>query len=44
MCFFAKISNEEIKHIEYLLNTDLRKRLSWRTPLKVFNESVAFIY
>jgi IS30 family transposase len=34
---FAKISEEEIKSIEYSLNTRPRKRLGWRTPLEVFN-------
>ena len=39
MCLLAKISNEEIKSIEYSLNTRPRKRLGWRTPLEVFNEN-----
>lgn len=38
---FAKISDGEIKRTEYSLNTRPRKRLGWRTPLEVFNESVA---
>lgn len=38
---FAIISDEDISRVEYILNTRLRKRLGWRTPLEVFNESVA---
>ena len=38
---FATISNEAISHVEYILNTRPRKRLGWKTPLEVFNESVA---
>ena len=38
---FATISNEVIARIEYALNTRPRKRLGWKTPLEVFNESVA---
>lgn len=38
---FAKISDEEIKVVETALNNRPRKRLGWRTPLEVFNESVA---
>ncbi|MCX6751340.1 MAG: IS30 family transposase, partial [Candidatus Nomurabacteria bacterium] len=38
---FATISNEMISRIEYILNTRPRKRLGWKTPLEVFNESVA---
>ena len=38
---FATISNEVISRIEYILNTRPRKRLGWKTPLEVFNESVA---
>lgn len=33
---FQNISNEEIKTIEYLLNTRPRKRLGWKTPYEVF--------
>ena len=32
---FSKVSNEEIKHVEYLLNTRPRKRLAGLTPLEV---------
>lgn len=38
---FATVSEKQIKEIEYRLNTRPRKRLGWRTPLKVFNRSVA---
>ncbi len=38
---FATISNEDIFRVEYILNTRPRKRLGWKTPLEVFNESVA---
>ncbi len=38
---FATISDEVISRIEYVLNTRPRKRLGWKTPLEVFNESVA---
>lgn len=38
---FAMISDERISEIEYRLNTRPRKRLGWRTPLEVFNQSVA---
>ena len=38
---FATISNEDIKAVETSLNNRPRKRLGWRTPLEVFNESVA---
>lgn len=38
---FATISDEEIKAVETALNNRPRKRLGWRTPLEVFNESVA---
>ena len=38
---FATISNEDIKAVEISLNNRPRKRLDWRTPLEVFNESVA---
>jgi len=34
---FTQISNEEIKAVEYALNTRPRKRLGWKTPLKVFS-------
>mgnify|MGYP001618697005 CR=1 FL=1 len=38
---FATISDEAIKFIETTLNNRPRKRLGWKTPLEVFNESVA---
>lgn len=38
---FATVSDERIKEIEHRLNTRPRKRLGWRTPLEVFNRSVA---
>lgn len=38
---FATISDETIKAVEDALNNRPRKRLGWRTPLEVFNESVA---
>ena len=38
---FATISNEDIKAVGISLNNRPRKRLGWRTPLEVFNESVA---
>ena len=38
---FAKVTDTEIARVEYMLNTRPRKRLGWRTPLEVFNESVA---
>lgn len=38
---FAKISNESIQAVENALNNRPRKRLGWKTPLEVFNESVA---
>ena len=38
---FATISDETIKAIENILNNRPRKRLGWKTPLEVFNESVA---
>lgn len=38
---FATVSEERIQEIEYRLNTRPRKRLGWRTPLEVFNQSVA---
>src|SRR3989344_1806391 len=38
---FAKISSEAIKVVETALNNRPRKRLGWKTPLEVFNESVA---
>lgn len=38
---FATISDEAIKVVEKTLNNRPRKRLGWKTPLEVFNESVA---
>ena len=38
---FATASEERIREIEHKLNTRPRKRLGWRTPLEVFNQSVA---
>ncbi len=38
---FATISDELIKQVERSLNNRPRKRLGWRTPLEVFNASVA---
>lgn len=38
---FATISDETIKTVENILNNRPRKRLGWKTPLEVFNESVA---
>lgn len=35
---FATISNEQIRHIEYLLNSRPRKRLGMKTPYQVFYE------
>jgi IS30 family transposase len=35
---FRTVSNEQIKHIEYLINSRPRKRLGWRTPYEVFYE------
>jgi IS30 family transposase len=33
---FRTVSNEQIKHIEYLINSRPRKRLGWKTPYEVF--------
>jgi IS30 family transposase len=38
---FANISDETIQTVENILNNRPRKRLGWKTPLEVFNESVA---
>lgn len=33
---FTTVSEEELRHVEYLLNTRPRKRLNYQTPLQVF--------
>jgi len=38
---FTLVSEEEIARVEYALNTRPRKRLGYKTPLEVFNQSVA---
>mgnify|MGYP001560578238 CR=1 FL=1 len=38
---FRTVSAEEVARVEYALNTRPRKRLGYRTPLEVFNQSVA---
>lgn len=38
---FRTIPDEDIKAVEYALNTRPRKRHEWKTPLEVFNQSVA---
>ena len=38
---FATITDEQIQIVETALNNRPRKRLGWRTPLEVFNQSVA---
>lgn len=35
---FAVITDEQIKRIEYLINSRPRKRLGWKTPYEVFYE------
>jgi len=40
---FALIGEEAIQAVEWALNNRPRKRLGWKTPLEVFNESVALI-
>jgi IS30 family transposase len=35
---FQTVSDEEIRWVEYLLNTRPRKRLGWKTPYEVFYE------
>ena len=35
---FAKITDEQIAHVEYLLNSRPRKRLRFKTPYQVFYE------
>ena len=41
---FRTIPEEDIKAVEYALNTRPRKRHKWKTPLEVFNRSVALHY
>lgn len=43
---FAKVTDEEVRHIEYLLNTRPRKRFGGKTPLEVLFEKtgVAITY
>ena len=38
---FETISDEEIQMVENILNNRPRKRHGWKTPLEVFNNSVA---
>ena len=38
---FTVVSDEEIRYVEYELNTRPRKRLNWKTPLEVFSVAVA---
>lgn len=38
---FAEISDEEIRRVEYALNTRPRKRLGWKTPLEVLQRGGA---
>ena len=38
---FRDVREEDIAAVEYALNTRPRKRLGYRTPLEVFNQSVA---
>jgi len=35
---FRQVTDEQIQHIEYLLNSRPRKRLGWKTPYEVFFE------
>ena len=35
---FRQVGDEQIQHIEYLLNSRPRKRLGWKTPYQVFYE------
>ncbi len=37
---FTTVPEEELKQVEFLLNTRPRKRLSWLTPLEVFSKSL----
>lgn len=38
---FRTISDEQIAQVECAINNRPRKRLGWRTPLEIFNQSVA---
>lgn len=38
---FSTISSEQIAYVEHSLNSRPRKRLGFRTPLEIFNQSVA---
>ena len=38
---FKDVSDEDIAHMEYALNTRPRKRLGWKTPLEVMTAGVA---
>ena len=38
---FRTIPNEDIKAVEYALNTRPRKRLGWKSPLEAFSQGVA---
>lgn len=38
---FTVVSDEEIKYVENELNTRLRKRLNWKTPLEIFSVALA---
>ena len=40
-CDFRKVTDEDIQHVEDLLNNRPRKCLGWKTPSEVFHESVA---
>lgn len=35
---FSSITDEEIRHVEFLINSRPRKRLGWKTPYQVFYE------
>lgn len=41
---FAAVSEQEIRQVEYALNTRPRKRLRWKTPLEVLARSGALTY
>lgn len=38
---FRTISDEQVAQVEFAINNRPRKRLGWRTPLEIFNQSVA---